>query len=42
MIFEGSCETKDWSSDAENSTLYHRNKLHFKIYCGCNHFLAVL
>ncbi len=26
----GSCDTKDWSSDAENSALHHRNKLHFK------------
>ncbi len=32
MISEGSCDTKGWSNDAENSTLHHRNKLHFKIY----------
>jgi len=43
MIFEGSCETDDWSNDAENSALasqginsifkyINRNKLHFKIY----------
>ncbi len=33
MISEGSCDTKDWSiMDAENSSLPHRNKLHFKIY----------
>ncbi len=32
MISEGSCDTEDWSNDAENSALYHRNKLHFKIY----------
>ncbi len=28
MISEGSCDTEDWSNDAENSVLYHRNKLH--------------
>ncbi len=26
---EGSCETEDWSNDAENSALHHRNKLQF-------------
>jgi len=25
-------DTEDWSNDAENSALHHRNKLHFKIY----------
>ncbi len=32
MISEGSCDTEDWSNDAENTALHHRNKLHFKIY----------
>jgi len=32
MIAEGSCETEDWSNDAENLALHHKNKLHFKIY----------
>jgi len=32
MISEGSCDTEEWSNDAENSTSHHRNKLHFKIY----------
>ncbi len=32
MISEGSCDTEDWSNDAENSALHHRNKLHLKIY----------
>ncbi len=32
MISEGSCDTEDWSNDAENSALRRRNKLHFKIY----------
>ncbi len=27
MISEGSCDTEDWSNDAENSTLHPRNKL---------------
>jgi len=28
VICEGSCDTEDWSNDAED----HRNKLHFTIY----------
>ncbi len=32
MISEGSCDTEDWSNDAENSALHHRSKLHFKKY----------
>ncbi len=32
MISEGSCDTEDWSNDAENSTLHHKNKLHLKKY----------
>ncbi len=32
MISEESCDTEDWSNDAENSALHLRNKLHFKIY----------
>jgi len=30
MISEGSCDTEDWSNDAENSALHHWNKLHLK------------
>ncbi len=25
MISEGSCDTEDWSNDAENSALHHKN-----------------
>ncbi len=32
MISEGSCDTEDWSNDAENSALHHRNKLYFRVY----------
>ncbi len=32
MISEGSCDTEDWSDDAENEALHHRYRLHFKIY----------
>ncbi len=32
MSSEGSCDTEDWSDDAENTALRHRNKLYFKIY----------
>ena len=26
MISEGSCDTEDWSNDAENTAAHHRNK----------------
>ncbi len=32
--FWRSCDTEDWSNDAENSALHHRNKLHFKLNCN--------
>ncbi len=32
MICEGSCDTEDCSSDAENSALHHRNKLQEMFY----------
>jgi len=32
IIFERSCDTEDWSNDAENSALHHMNKLHLKTY----------
>jgi len=35
QISEGSCDTKDWSNDAEN----HRNKLHSNRYSGINYIL---
>ncbi len=28
--FWRSCDTEDWSNDAENTALYHKNKLHLK------------
>ncbi len=31
MISEGSCDSEDWSNDAENSALHHRNKLYFQV-----------
>jgi len=37
MISEGSCDTEDWSNDAEKSVLHHRNKLHFKTYSDGKH-----
>ncbi len=30
--FWRSCDTEDWSNDAENWALRHRNKLYFKVY----------
>ncbi len=30
MISEGSCDTKDWNNDAENSVLHHMIKLYLK------------
>jgi len=32
MIFEGSCDTEDWSNDPENSAFHHRNKFNFQIF----------
>ncbi len=32
MISEESCDTGDWSDDAENSASHQENKLHFTIY----------
>ncbi len=29
MISEESCDTEDWSNDADNSALLHINKLYF-------------
>ncbi len=29
MISEESSDTEDWSNDAENSALHHKNKLNF-------------
>jgi len=34
MISEESCDTEDWSNDAENSALITGYKLHFTI---CSH-----
>ncbi len=31
MISEEICDTEDWSNDAENTALHHRNKLHIKL-----------
>jgi len=36
MISEGSCDTEDWSNDAENSDLHQREKLDVKIYSNRN------
>ncbi len=30
--FWRSCDTEDWSNDAENTAAHHSNKLHFKVY----------
>ncbi len=30
MISEASCDTEDWSNDAENTAVHDRNKLHLK------------
>ncbi len=27
-----SCDTEDWSNDAENSALHYKKKLHYKMY----------
>ncbi len=38
MISEGSCDTEDWSNNAKNSALLHRNKLYFKVYKTGNQY----
>jgi len=42
MISEGSCDTEEWSNDAENSAFHHRNKLHFKIYSNIYNITVLL
>ncbi len=32
MISEGSCDTENWSNDAEKSALLHGNKLYLNKY----------
>ncbi len=32
MISEGSCDIEDWSNDAENSALHHRNEYNEILY----------
>ncbi len=29
MISEGSCDTEDWSNDAENSALHHSTEINY-------------
>ncbi len=41
MISYGSCDTEDWSNDAENSALHHRNKLHFKMCYNNKHYFIL-
>ncbi len=36
MISERSCDTEDWSNDAENSAAHLMNKLHIQIYSNIN------
>ncbi len=42
MISGGSCDNEDWSNDAENSALRHRNKLYFKVGLGDNSITIVI
>ncbi len=37
--FWRSCDTEDWSNDAENTAAHHKNKLHFTIYSNRKHYL---
>ncbi len=38
MISEGSCDTADWSNDAENAALLQSNKLYFQVYKTGNQY----
>jgi len=42
MISEGSCDTEDWSNDAEHSALniFFLN-ISFKIYWNCSHYFLL-
>ncbi len=40
--FWRSCDTEDWSNDAENTALHHRNKLHFNIYSHRKHLFYIV
>ncbi len=40
--FWRSRDTEDWSNDAENTALHHRNKLHFNIYSNRKQFFTIL
>jgi len=42
MISEGSCDTEDWSNDAEILLCHHRNKLHYKLYSNKKHLFNIL
>ncbi len=39
---QGSRDTEDWSNDAKNSALRHRNKLHFTIYSKRKQLFKIL
>ncbi len=41
MISEGSRDTEDWSNDAENSDLHHKNKVWFKIHLNTKLYFNV-
>ncbi len=34
--------TLDWSNDAENTAVHHRNKLHFKIYLNRKQLFSIV
>ncbi len=38
MISEGSCDTEDWSKDAGNSVLHHRNYKNILIFIKIEFF----
>ncbi len=42
MISEGSCDTEDWSNDAEISVLHHRNKLNVITYSSKKYFTILV
>ncbi len=42
MISEGSCDTEDWSNDAEKSALTLQNKLHFTIFMNRNQLFQIV
>jgi len=41
MTSERSCDTEDWSNDAENSALITGKKIHFKTHSNSKQYFSI-